>query len=164
MLQKILLDGTLFSLALSVLVMGSLYYNPRLWLQDYPKPIQDRVPPLNDSEKRLRIAVALPMFLIMLGGPFYSTHLLKIANGGTISFLDAWLNTWLLLQFFNLFDAVVLDFLILSRMKPKFSIIPGAEGLEYLYDDWGMQIRNFLKGIVICTVLSLPIALVAVVL
>ncbi|MBE2268298.1 MAG: nitroreductase, partial [Anaerolinea sp.] len=35
-LERILIDGLLFSLAFAVIVVGSLAYNARLWIQDYP--------------------------------------------------------------------------------------------------------------------------------
>ena len=54
--------------------------------------------------------------------------------------------------------------LILTLMKPKFAVIPGAEGMEYLYRDWGMHLKNYLKGIVILAVFSLPLAVVSLVL
>ncbi|MFL5733946.1 MAG: hypothetical protein ACJ78Q_12190 [Chloroflexia bacterium] len=50
-----------------------------------------------------------------------------------------------LIGLFNLFDAVVLDYLILTRMKPRFAILPGTEGLAG-YQDLGLQGRAFLKG------------------
>ncbi len=38
--QRVVIDGTLLSLILGAMIMGSLVYNPRLWLQDYPKAVQ----------------------------------------------------------------------------------------------------------------------------
>jgi hypothetical protein len=46
-------------------------------------------------------------------------------------------------------------------MQPKFAALPGTEGMEYLYREWGMHLCNYLKGIVVCAVLSAPIAFVA---
>jgi hypothetical protein len=160
-LQRILVDGTLLSLTMGILILGSLRYNPRLWLQDYPKEMRAKVPPLTPQEKRQQWLLVIPFFLIMIGLPLGSTYLLRMQNGGTIPFLTAYLNTALVLNIFNLFDAVVLDILIFTLMKPKFAALPGTEGMEYLYRDWGMHLRNYLKGIVVCAVLSAPIAFVA---
>jgi len=155
-LERILIDGTLLCVILGGLIMASLYFNPRLWLQDYPKPVQAKVPPLNGVEKRQQRLLMLPFLLVMLGIPLYSAYILRKETGA--DFLSVYLHVFTLAQLFNLFDAVVLDLLILTFMKPKFAVIPGAEGMEYLYHDWGMHLRNFLKGVVICTVISLPIA------
>lgn len=46
---------------------------------------------------------------------------------------------------FNLFDALVLDYLILTWMQPRFAILPGTEGLVG-YQDLGLQARAFLRG------------------
>jgi hypothetical protein len=161
--SRILIDGTVLCLVIGVMIMGSLYINPRLWLQDYPAEIRAKVPPLSAREKRMRYMVAVPFLLLLLGGPVYSTLLLRAEYGGALPFGIAYLHVFLLLQLFNLFDAVVLDLLILALMQPKFATIPGAEGMEYLYRDWGMHLKNYLKGIVICSVLSLPLALAGVV-
>lgn len=160
-LNRILLDGTLLSLVLGLLVMGSLYYNPRLWLQDYPAPIQAKVPPQTPTEKRQQRILVIPLLLFMFFIPLYSTYQLRLENGGSLPFITAYVNTFAISNIFNLFDAVVLDLLILTFMKPKFAVIPGAEGMEYLYRDWNMHLRNYLKGIVVCAVLSLPITLIA---
>jgi hypothetical protein len=160
-LERIVVNGTLFSLLLGVLVMGSLRYNPRLWLQDYPKVVQAKVPPMSQQEKFQQRLMMVPFLLLMLGVPFISVMMVKAVNGGTISFPFAYLTAAGVLQVFNLFDAVVLDYLILTQMKPNFAIIPGTTREESLVVGMGFQVRNFLKGIIICSVLSLPIAFLA---
>jgi hypothetical protein len=163
-LQQALMDGVILSLVLSVLVIGSLYYNPRLWLQDYPKAIQEKVPPLTREEKRLRGFLLVPMLLIIIGIPLISTYGIKAANSGSIQFATAYAHAFVVTNLFNVFDAVVLDLLLLTFMRPKFATLPGAEGMEYLYRDWGMQLRNFLKGVVFCSVFSGIVAIIVVVL
>lgn len=162
-LARILIDGAILSLISGVIILGSLYYNPRLWLNDYPKPIQAKVPPATKREKRLQRIVVIPFLLALIGVPLYSTVLLKQQFGGEISFLSAYLNAFFIANIFNLFDAVVIDLLILTFMKPKFAVIPGAEGMEYLYRDWNIHLVNYVKGVVFCAVFSLPIALAAIV-
>jgi hypothetical protein len=159
-LQHILVFGAILCGALGIIILGSLYYNPRLWLQDYPAEIRARVRPLNSDEKRQRRFIVVPVLIILIGLPVYSTYVLRMTNGGTLSFLSAYLNVFSILQLFNLFDAVVIDLLILTLMKPKFAIIPGAEGMEYLLYRWDFQLTNFLKGVIFCTVFSAPLALV----
>jgi hypothetical protein len=161
-LNRILIDGTILSLLMSVIVFGSLIYNPRLWLQDYPAEIRAKVPPLTPTEKRGQRLLMIPFLLVMLGIPLYSTYLLRMENGGTISFLSAYLNIFFVLNFFNLFDAVVIDALVLAGLQPKFVTLPGTEGMEHLYRDWGMHLKNYLKGIVVVAALSLPLALVSI--
>jgi len=75
-----------------------------------------------------------------------------------LSFGAAYLYLFLLLAIFNLYDALVLDLGILTWLKPKCIIPPGAEGMEHLLYDYGKQLRDFLKGIVFCAIASLPFA------
>jgi hypothetical protein len=98
----------------------------------------------------------------MIGILYYSNAQLKAANGGSITFLTAWLNTFILFNIGNLFDAVVIDWLILTMMKPKFMILPGTTLAEYaMFNDWRLHLGNYVKGVVIGAVFSLPIAFVA---
>jgi hypothetical protein len=158
-LQIVLVYGGLLCLIVGVLILGSLRFNARLWLQDYPAEIRAVVPPLTPTEKRQQRWLTIPFLLLVLGIPVYATHLLRLENGGSISFLSAYLNTAFILNLFNLFDAVVLDLLILTLMKPAFVILPGTEGMEHYYRNWNLQLRNFVKGVVIVSILSIPLAL-----
>lgn len=159
--QHILVDGLVFSVIIGAFVMGTLWYNPRLWLQDYPQVVKDKVPPMNDQEKRLQKIIVVPFLLLMVGAPYLSVTLVKAANSGVITFPYAYLTALGVLQVFNLFDAVVLDYLILVRMKPAFAIIPGTTSEDSFNVGVAFQVRNFLKGVVITAVLALPIAFVA---
>ena len=162
-LPRILIDGTILSLVMSAIIFASIRYNPRLWLQDYPAEIRAKVPPINAQEKRAQRLMMIPFLLVLIGLPVYSTYLLRLENGGTISFLSAYLNAFFVLNLFNLFDAVVIDLLIGTFIKPRFAVIPGAEGMEYVFRNWGWHLANYLKGIVFCAIFSLPLALVALV-
>jgi len=160
-LTRVLTDGVLLSLALSLLIFGSLTYNPRLWLQDYPVELRRQVPPQTKQEKQMQSVLIMPFLLLMFGIPVLSGLQLKAANGGTLPFLTAYLHSFFVLNVFNLFDAVVIDALVLTIMKPKFAVLPGTEGLDYgQYFKWGSQVKNYVKGIIFCIVASLPIAAV----
>ena len=157
-IQRTLLNGIILSLVLGVIVIGSMMYNARLWLQDYPKPIRDKVPPLSPSEKRDRSVLVVLLLGVLLGMMVLEIFQLRTGLTGRISFGAAYLHLFLMLSIFNLFDALVLDLFILTLLKPKFAILPGAEGMEYLFNDYRKQLIDFLKGVVFCTVASLPLA------
>src|SRR5215831_14375076 len=112
-LQRSLIEGTILSVVLGVIVLGSLMYNARLWLQDYPKPIRDKVPPLSTTEKRQRAVLATAIMIILFGGILLATLQLRADQAGTITFGTAYLHIFLILMLFNLFDAVVLDLFII---------------------------------------------------
>lgn len=159
-LERILVDGLLISLALGGLIIGSLMYNPRLWLQDYPESIRQHVPPQTRTEKQLQRLLLIPFLLLMLGGPYLSARGVLGESG---SFLMAYGHVFAILNIFNLFDALVIDLLVLTAFKPAFMRLPGTQMADYgaLYD-WRLQLGNYLKGIIFCTLASLPIALAVV--
>ncbi|NWG17978.1 MAG: hypothetical protein HXY41_15240 [Chloroflexi bacterium] len=159
-LTSVLVDGLILSLGLSIVILGSLYANPRLWLHDYPTAMQQRVPPLTGAEKRARLALTALFLGMGFAALVYSGTRLLAANGGTVSFLTAFVHFFLVMNIFNLFDAVVLDLVTIALLKPRFVVLPGTEDLVYLFEDWGMHLRNYLKGIIICAAISIPAALV----
>lgn len=106
---KILLDGAVLSVLASLLIIGSLRYNPRLFLQDYPENIQRLVPPKTKKEKQQTLIVGIP-FLILLGViPFLSTLSLMRQGSGDTAFLQLFINAFGVVFLFNLVDLVVLD-------------------------------------------------------
>lgn len=159
-LGHVLINGTVITLAVSVIILASLVYNARLWLQDYPKAIREAVPPLTPTEKQQRAVVAVLFMGVLFGGLLLTAIQLRER---ALSFGEAYLLFFLMLFLFNLFDAVVIDLLILTGLKPKFVILPGAEGMEYLFNDYRKHVGDFLKGIVFCVVASLPFAALAAV-
>jgi hypothetical protein len=161
-LQQVLLISTLICLVLGGIILGSLKYNPRLWLQDYPKPIRDTVPPLSTQEKRERIVVATLVMGVLFGGVLIEALLLRASLGEQLTFGLAYLHIFILFFIFNLFDALVLDLIVLTWFTPKFVIIPGTEGMEYLFRDYRKQFNDFLKGILFSVIASLPFTAIAV--
>src|SRR4051812_25292647 len=101
-LQHTLLNGILLSLLLGVIVLGSLKYNARLWLQDYPKAIRDMVPPLSAAEKRERMVVSLVVLGVLFGGVILAMVQLRTYQAGTLSFGAAYTQIFLMLATFNL--------------------------------------------------------------
>jgi hypothetical protein len=157
--EQILLGGAVLSLALGALILASLRINPRIWLNDYPEPIRRLAAPLTPAEKRQQRVFIVPFLLAYLAVPLLSTVAFIRAAGGA-PFLAAYAHAFLVLNIANLFDAVVIDWLFLAQMKPRFAIIPEAWG-RFDTMGAGWQIRNYLKGIVFCAVFSVPVALVA---
>jgi hypothetical protein len=60
----------LYYTLLSILLYGSLAYNPRMWLHRMPPKVVAKVPPKTPAEKRLLIkTVAMPLFLLLIVYP-----------------------------------------------------------------------------------------------
>jgi len=63
-----------------------LRINLRLFLQDYLKDVQKKVPPKSTSEKQLSTFLGIGFLIILFIGPFLSTLTLKNANLKTLPF------------------------------------------------------------------------------
>jgi hypothetical protein len=142
---KILIDGGIFSLIASLYLLGILRFNPRLFLQDYPQEIQMRVPPKSDQEKRQSLLLGIPFLVLLVVGPLLSTLFLQRGHGGELGFFPLFLQAFGVSFLFNLTDLLVLDWLVLCLITPRFLIIPGSEGEEG-YMDYGFHFRGFLVG------------------
>ena len=79
---KILVDGGIISILISFILIGMLWYNPRMFLNkgDYPPDVIAAVPPKTDEERRMGIILGIPFFIVALGVPLYSRHY-KLSNG-----------------------------------------------------------------------------------
>ncbi len=154
-LERILIDGALFTLGMGALILTSLWVNPRIWLQDYPAALRQLAAPLSAGEKRQQIIFLIPLLLGFFGIPYLSTR--AIAGEG-VGFLTLYLHAFVLLNLFNLFDAVVLDWLFLGLLRPKSLLI--REALEHpeLVMDNHKLVVDYFKGIVFSAVGALIIA------
>ncbi len=153
---KIIIDGSLLSVLASITILGILRFNPRLFLQDYPDEIQERVHPKTDQEKRLSLMVGIPFLILLLLVPFLST--LSLAKQvGEDKFYSLFINAFGVTFLFNLVDLLVLDWLIFCLITPDFLVIPGTKGMQ-AYKDYRFHFRAFLIGTALSIVAGLGIA------
>ncbi len=114
------------------LLLVMVLISPRVWgYTDYPQVIKNKVPAQTKREKRLAAIVGVPWFIFVLGFPVFSTYALKSELGNEIPFLIAFLNVFVLSLLATIGDLVILDWLIVSKVTPKFVIIPGSEEADY---------------------------------
>jgi hypothetical protein len=158
-LSQAFIDGSILSVVVGVIIMASLVYNARMWLHDYPKEIQARVAPLTAAEKRDRNVLVVLFMTALIGIILYAV--LQLRSTGRVPFATAYAHVFIMLFMFNLMDALVIDFLILTLMRPKFVILEGMEGLEHILFNYKKQVVDFFKGIVFCMVFSVPFAIIA---
>lgn len=151
---SVMRDGLILTGIIVVLMILAQRVNPRLFIQDYPEDIQAAVPPKTRAEKRLTLLIGIPFLLVMLLAPLFSTLSLKHAGA---SFGALFANAFGVVFFFNLFDLLVLDWLIFCSITPKSIVIPGTEGMAG-YKDYGFHFRGFLKGTLLSAILGLLIA------
>jgi hypothetical protein len=159
-LHRVLIDGALLSIAASAVILLSLRINPRLWLQDFPKDIQDAVPPKTAAERRLSLIWGIPFLAMLVAAPLLSDVALERQLGSPASFVTLWLNGFGVLLAFNLVDLIAIDWLVVCRLTPAFVMIPGTEGLAG-YRNYRHHARGFLVGTAGSAVIAALVAALA---
>jgi hypothetical protein len=147
-LSLILRDGAVLSLTLGAILIGSLAVNARLWLQDAPKEIRDQAPPLSPRERRQRALVGVLFLTTLLGNLLVSLAGLVARSGGAPSFLAAFVHVYGVLMVFNLFDLLIVDYLLGLIIRPKFLRVFETPGLSYekVFGGFGYHFKAFCKG------------------
>ena len=157
-IRHIIIHGSIFAVIVnSYIFLVMITISPRVWgYTDYPQVIKDKVPPQTKKEKLTAAIIGLPWITFVLGYPIYSTYLLKVKLGGNISILIAFCNLFILFLMANVGDLVILDWLIISKITPKFVIIPGTKIEDY--KDFSHHYKGHAWSIVLLILLSLVIA------
>lgn len=163
-LIQMLIAGLILSVLLTVLIVGSLAFIPRVWYKRLPAPVRERVAPLTADEKRTQTIFALFFFVIPVVLLTLSTSALIARNGGEADFMAVLLNAYGILVVFNLTDWLIIDWLFVLVLGSYYIRFAGAEGFttQEKFGTYGYHFRGFLIGLVITGVISLIVAGVAV--
>ena len=153
-LTSLLIDAGIYVTLATLLLMGLVLYSPRLMLQDYPPAIKEIVPPKTEREKKLSTWLGLPFLLVLLIYPIYATFTFHSNSGGTGGFFALWTYAFGIAFAFNLWDWLILDWLVFCTITPQAFVIPGSEG-HPAYKDYFFHFRGFLIGTVLSAVLGL---------
>jgi hypothetical protein len=134
--------------------------SPRIWgYSDYPPAVKNKVPAQTKKEKLSAAILGLPWFVFVLGFPVWSTYSLKAKLGGEIPFWTAFLNLFVMFLLFTIGDLVILDWLVISRITPKFVIIPGSKAADY--KDFSHHYKAHAKAAVVIVFILLALAAIA---
>jgi hypothetical protein len=156
-LQHSLSYGAILSVLMFFLIFGSLYYNPEIWLNDFPADIRKKYGLVSEKSRMEKRWISIAFFLLLLGIIAASLLQLPRLTGEQVTFMPVFLNLYIIFMVFNLVDLLVFDWLIGVAIRPKFLILPGTEGSEG-YSDYGFHFRGFLKGTLGGLVASLILA------
>jgi len=154
-------QGLLFALLFNgYLLLIMVSFSPRIWgYSDYSEEIKTKVPPQTRQERRTAGIITIPFFIITLGMPVYSLWTLKAQLGGDIPFLTAFTHLLVIFMMGTLGDLVILDWLIVSRITPKFVMIPGTS--EEDYKDFSHHYRGHLLACIPIMILCAVVAAIA---
>jgi len=156
--KHIFFHGLIYgSLTTGYLFVFMILVSPRVWgYTDYPQRVKDKVPPQTKREKTLASLMGVPWFLFLLGFPIWSTLQLKYKLGGEIPFWIAFLNIFVMFFWSTIGDLVLLDWLLISTITPRFVIIPGSQKEDYR--DFSHHFRGHFKASIIMIILCLIMA------
>ncbi len=160
LLTRILVDGGILTTVVSIILVGMLYFKPRLALADYPPDVRAAVPPRTKQELQLGIILTIPMLVLLVFVPFYSVWLAKQANGQVLTYGMAFVIIFGEYFLFSMFDLIVLDIFMFYSWTPKFLILPGTAGFAG-YKNWKPHVKAQLtQGNLIILIVSALLALI----
>jgi hypothetical protein len=153
-------NGLIFAgITIGYLLAVMLLFSPRIWgYQDYPSRVKAKVPPQTRRERLLAAVIGLPWFIFLIAFPIYSTYQIKADLGGAIPFGIAFANLFFMTVLVELGDVVLLDWLLVSRVTPRFVIIPGSQREDYR--DFSEHFRSHGRAALILVGVDLLIALI----
>jgi hypothetical protein len=152
--------GMVFSLLISSLLLVMIKINPEGLLDGLPTEIKARYGPVSEKTQRIRKPFSILFLLIMIGVPLLAIRRYDLMTGGAPTFVDIFIISFTIFMVFNVVDLIILDWLVICTITPKFIVLPGTEGMAG-YKDYGFHFRGFLKGCVICLVSGLVFAGIA---
>lgn len=156
--KTVITDSLVFAgIANLYLLMIMTMTSPRVWgYSDYADSVKEKVPPQTRKEKLTALTIALPWLAFLLAYPFVAAYRLKASLGGEYTYAIACVHFFTMLQLTSLVDLVVLDWLIVSRITPKFVIIPGSVKTDY--KDFSHHYRAHSRAFIVLTILALAFA------
>lgn len=153
MIMNALICGLIWSVMWSVYVFLILKCYPFSMLHDYPKDIQAAAAidkPTKEQEKAAKRFGAVGG-LIILGTllAFGSLHF----HNEQVSFLQVFEYLFIVAMTWNVVDLLVMDWLIVCAITPKWVVIRGTEGCKG-YKDYLFHFKGFLIGCVYTTIMA----------
>ncbi len=161
LLSHSLLYGTLLSALMSALILGTLAWRPMIWVGDAPLEVRAAAGPMSAADRRAkRLAGGVMLFILVA---VFGAALAGLArqSGGALTLADAATSIFLIYMTFNVVDLVLIDWVLLVRLRPRFMLLPGAEHVAD-YGGYAYHFRAFLKGTLGGVALSVIVALMAV--
>jgi len=119
--------------------------------------VRDEAGNLEAGRSRTGLLLSLFVFSLLIGVPLAAIWLAE-SSGYSLSFLEMWAMAYAVFFLANLYDLVVLDYILVVRHRPGF--ISGLPDTPY-YTTMKPHVQGFARGLVIGIVLSLISALLA---
>lgn len=143
-----LIHGLIWSLMWGGTVTFTEIKWPQIFLHDYPKELQAviKLPPF--TNKKSAYVFQTISFLLIVAFIFWSA--INTYKADTVGFWTIYLHIFIVCMCWNLFDLIMMDWLIFCTWQPKFIVLPGSEGHK-AYKNYKFHTIGFIKGSVILT-------------
>ncbi|MCR5098923.1 MAG: hypothetical protein K6B14_08245 [Lachnospiraceae bacterium] len=157
MMLTAIIEGLIWSVLWIIYVYIIVKRFPWEMLHDYPEDIQkaSTLPePSIDQMNNAKLFSAVGSILIF--GSLIAFGLMKFRSE-TVPFITILLFIFAIAMIWNVVDLLVMDWIIICRITPKWVVIKGTEGCEG-YHDYMYHFKGFLIGCIYTTVLSIVIS------
>lgn len=149
-LRSAAFNGVWMSITLTVIMIISGLIALDMWVGDYPPAIQARFGPMSPRAARIRPYFAAAFFIVALAIPLFGLFRLR-EQLGSVLFVEALVFGTAAMLVFNLYDLLILDWLLFCTIQPRSMILPGTEGMV-AYRDYRFHFIGFLKGLGFCAI------------
>ncbi|HSG17698.1 MAG TPA: hypothetical protein VLE70_15425 [Anaerolineae bacterium] len=139
---------------LALLVTGMLLVQYALGIES---SLRDEAGNLEAGRSLTGLLLSVLVFSLLIGVPVVAIWLAESA-GYSFSFLGMWAMAYAIFFLVNLYDLVVLDYVLVVRHRPSF--ITGLPDTPY-YTTMKPHVQGFARGLIIGLVISLISALLA---
>lgn len=159
--------GVVYGLVLSVLftiaLIGAVFTNVEIMMNDYPPEVKKAYGAEKDPKTRGQRRIFSLLFLATLFGVItWSVVSAARASSTLLTFLPIFVLIFIEIFTFNLWDLLIIDWLIFNTIQPKLIFLPGTEGMA-AYKDYAFHFRGFLTGIVFSLVSALALSGIALI-
>jgi len=155
--------GLVLSVVFTTAVLAGVLTARDFMAHRYPPAIRDRYGERSARGKRVANWAGLLVGVATVAVFAGAVATLRARVGGDVGYGTAFAVVAVVMQTFNLYDLVVLDWLIVVVARPGFLVLPGTEGMPE-YRDMRFHVRGFAIGIVLSFAVAAVAALVTVLL
>lgn len=141
----------------TALLLVALRWGRSAFAEDYPPDIRAVLPELGRGDV-LRGRVLGPAFLISLLGVACCASWSWIHDDPARGFWSAYLMAAAVIVAFSAIDLLVVDWLVICRLRPAWVVIPGTQGCAD-WGDYGFHLRAQLSPKCLAALLLLPAAI-----
>lgn len=135
--------------------MGGVLAAPDAMVQDYPPAIREHYGPKSQRGERVGKVMALLMLAAIAGTTAGGILALRHGLGGNVGFWPGFAFGAMLMTALQIFDLLVVDWLLFCTIRPRFLVLPGTEGMPE-YRDWLFHVKVLFPRPVPWPLLTVP--------